>query len=91
MSRTQSADPPVKVTTNLPRSIWDRVNLHIFSDVEQRIRPGSVSSFVKDRCIEFFDSKALDLAPYIAGVQPGTLSVRGTPAAIEALKRELEA
>lgn len=90
MPKPINADPGIKVTTMIPLSMKARIDLHLFSELEQGIPSGSLARFVKLRVTEFFDSEALDLAPYIAGIMPGSLSVRGTPAAVAALREKLE-
>lgn len=83
-------DPGYKITTMIPMSVKAKLDLYNYSLLEQGIPAGAISRFVKERIIEFFESEALDLAPYIPGVPSGTLSIRGTKAAIEALKHVLE-
>lgn len=89
MPRRPEIDKPVPLYLMLPTSWRARLDLHLFSELEGRVPHGAYRNFFVARLIEFFATKELDLAPYIPGVLPGSMTVRGTPEAIEKLKRRL--
>jgi len=88
MSRQPNVIPSIKLTLRLPQPEWTAVSTHVYSDLEQRIPPGSYQEFFVARIREFFTSKTLDLAPF-AGTPPGAFTVRGSREAIEAFTKAL--
>lgn len=88
MARRPSPIPTVKLTTTLPLDIHTQLSLHLYSEVEGSIPPGSYQSFIVARCREFFGEKRLDLAPYV-GSTPGDFIIHGNPSAIDLLVKAL--
>ena len=78
-----------RLELNLAESTRVRLDLILFSPLEQRVPHGAYSRFFEARLADFFDGESIDLAPYAISL-PGELTVRGTPAAIAALKATLE-
>jgi len=72
----------------VPEPDLARLQLHLFSDLEQRVPKGAYQSWIVERIREFFGWRALDLAPW-ADSPPGAYVVRGEPATIEALRKTL--
>jgi len=66
-----------------------RLELHLYSEAEQRIPHAARQKFFTERMREFFGRKGLDLAPYFNGLPPGSI-VYGSPALIEKLMLALE-
>lgn len=89
MSRTPSPIPSKQLNLALPRSVFTKLSLHLFSELEQRVPYGAYGRFMTERLQEFFAGDSLDLAPY-CGSTPNALIVRGTPEAIEQVRRLLE-
>ena len=79
------------VPTNvyLPESWRTKLDLILFSPVENRVPKGAYQRFFIERLGDFFESRALDLAPYV-GSLPGERVIRGRPATIEALEQALK-
>jgi len=66
-----------------------RLELHLYSEAEQRIPHAARQKFFTERMREFFGRKGLDLAPYFNGLPPGSI-VYGSPALILRLQMSLE-
>lgn len=89
MARKPNIIPSSKLTIALPLPERTRLDLYLYSEVEGRVPMSSHKEFFSERIREFFDTKVLDLAPYL-GCQPGTMTIRGSHEAIEALKLKLQ-
>ena len=81
--------PTVALNVALPEDWRTRLDLLLFSEFEGRVPKGAYQRFFLERLVDYFDTKPLDLAPYI-GSLPGERVVRGHPLTIEALKAALE-
>lgn len=79
---------PVHVHTTLPEDIKARMDLYLWSDVEQRIPKGAFQRFLMERIAEFFNSDSLDVSKY-RSVAGGTPIIRGSPAVIEVVRNAL--
>jgi hypothetical protein len=65
-----------------------RLELHLWSEAEQRIPHAARQKFFTQRLREFFEWEKMDLHAYIPGLAPGSI-VQGPPALIEFLKGRL--
>lgn len=54
MARKANIDRPKNLTIALPTTILDRLNAHLYSDIEARIPVGSHQAFFIERIREFF-------------------------------------
>ena len=90
MPRPKSVEPSRSLNTHLDEHWMARLDIHLFSSLEDRVPKGAYQRFFNERLREFFTLKHLDLSPYV-GSLPGTLRVSGSEQAIESLKRALEA
>lgn len=88
MPAPRNAIPTIPLTTGLPEDLMDRLNLHLFSEVEGRVPKGAYKDFFAQRIREFFAQKELDLAPYTNGMA-GTHTLRAEPEVIEQLEQLL--
>lgn len=61
--------PTVKKLLTLPEDVVAKVDLFLFSDLEQRVPQGAYQAFYVARIKEFFDWQRLPLEPY--GFPPG--------------------
>jgi hypothetical protein len=79
------------ISTNvyLPESWRTKLDLLLYSEVDGRVPKGAYQRFFIDRLADFFESRALDLGPYL-GTLPGERAIRGRPATIEALEQYLQ-
>ena len=75
---------PIKLTTTLPEDIRVKLDLHLFSDLEDRVPKGAYQKFLIERIQEFFDSRPLDVGS-LCGL-PSSAVVRGSPATIQFLE-----
>ncbi len=89
MPRPKNITPSRAINTHLDESLMARLDIHLFSDLEQTVPKGAYQRFFNERLREFFSTKRLDLAPYCS-TQPGVAVVSGSEPAIEALKQRLE-
>ncbi len=90
MPRKKNVIPSHQLLVRLPEPILARMNLHLYSDVEQRIPLGSHQRFLSQLINEFFSRKALDVSSFL-GQPPGTSIVLGDAATIQSLTNHLEA
>ena len=79
---------PSKLTTTLPEDLRAKLDLHLWSELEQRVPVGAYQRFLVERIVEYFNSTSLDIGEYLG--LPTSAWVRGTPAAIELLRNKLE-
>jgi len=78
---------PIKLTTTLPEDIRAKLDIHLYSPLEDRVPKGAYQQFFIDRIREFFDTKTLDLGEYCN--LPTTAIVRGSDATITLLRETL--
>lgn len=90
MAKTPNIIPSKQLNVALPLPLMVRLSTHLYSDLEGRVPHGAYSRFLIDLLQVHFAERALDLAPY-TGSAPGTLQVTGTPEAIAALTKVLQA
>ena len=88
MPRPRNAIPSRNLHLMLPEEDATRLELHLWSEAEQRIPHAARQKFFTERMREFFGWQRLDLHAYIPGLAPGSI-VQGPPALIEFLKGRL--
>jgi len=86
MPRPALLDRPVRLNLTLPESLRARLDLHLFSDLEQRVPAGAYQEFLSSLIRRFFRERNLDLTPY--GFPPGSV-ISLDPALIPELQRRL--
>ena len=74
----------------LPPDLAARMELHLYSEAEQRIPYAEKQRFISQLMREFFGRASLDLGTYFHELPPGS-TVHGIPPVVEALKEALEA
>ena len=87
MSRRPNLIPSIMLNVALPQDVHTRLTLYLFSELEGRVPLGAYQRFFTERVREFFQSKQLDLSPYIGGEAP---AVSGSPDVIRWLEETLE-
>lgn len=87
--RKPNMEPSHSLHLALPQSLKVPLDLHLFSEVEGRVPKGAYMAFFSQRIVEFFASRALDLAPFV-GSLPGEHVVRGKTETLAALQATLE-
>lgn len=75
---------PIKLTTTLPEDIRVQLDLHLYSELEDRVPKGAYQRFLIERIQEFFASRPLDIGPLVN--LPTSAIVRGSPATIQLLE-----
>lgn len=55
---------PVKLTTNLPEDLRAKMDIHLFSTVENRVPHGAYSKFLAELVKQFFDGKTPDTVAF---------------------------
>ena len=88
MARRPALVPNTPLNTRISPDLRVKMDLLLFSTLEGRVPKGAYQTFLEARIREFFELKALDLAPY-TGQPQGTFIVRGQPVVIEALEATL--
>jgi hypothetical protein len=87
--RKPNIEPSVATNLHLPESMRTKLDLILFSPLESRVPKGAYQKFFLARLVEFFETKVLDLGPYL-GVLPGEATVRGRPEIIASLEAALK-
>jgi len=52
---------PIKLTTTFPEDVRVKLDLHLYSEVEQRVPKGAYQAFLVDRIRKFFSHRQLQL------------------------------
>lgn len=89
MPRPRNAVEAYKLNVSIPGTVAAKLNLHLYSETEQRIPFGAHQRFLVARIKEFFDRGSLDLSHFFHDFPTGSL-VYGPKDTIELLRRELE-
>jgi hypothetical protein len=61
VSRRPNIIRPIKLNTTFPEDIRAKLELHLFSTVEQRVPKGAIQKFLCERITEFFSQKRVYL------------------------------
>ncbi len=76
----------MQLCLKLPASTRTRLDLFLYSELEQRVPQGAYQNFFLERIREFFESRRLDLTPF--GLQG--FYVFGPKDMVEALSKKLK-
>lgn len=87
MPRPKNSNPSVPLHVYLPPDARARLDLHLYSEAEERVPQGAYARFLSARIREFFEWRTLDLALY--GMPKGYF-VRGPRDMIDYLERKLK-
>ena len=88
MPRPRNAQPNRVLNVALPGEVGARLDLHLYSEAEQRIPHGAHKNFLAERIMEYFNWHNLDLALFFPDLPAGSM-VRGSKETIEILRRKL--
>lgn len=88
MVRPRNAYPNRILNVALPGDVGAKLDLHLYSEAEQRTPHGAHRNFLTERIMEFFNHERFDLSSILPELPAGSL-ISGSPATIEALKRKL--
>ena len=88
MPKPANLIPSRQLNVALPLPIFTRLALQLNSDLEGRVPHGAYSRFLVELLRQHFDQAELDLGERF-GAPPGIYLVRGEPATIALLGREL--
>ena len=88
MPRPRNATPRRHLHITIPEDIGAKLELHLYSEAEQRVPYQAWQRFFEARIKEFFESQKLDLALYVPDLPPGSF-IYGPSAYIERLKHVL--
>lgn len=88
--RRPALSPTRALNTTLDEGLLAKVDLVLYSEVEQRVPKGAYQRFLSKLIRRFFEWRELDLAPYV-GALPGTYVITASPETIDVLRRKLEA
>ena len=84
MPRPAAITPNKSLHTTLNADLAAKLDLLLYSEVEQRVPKGAYQEFLQARIQEYFSTRRIDLATLIPG-RPGGHSISGTPAALAVL------
>jgi hypothetical protein len=90
MSRPPNIIPSVDLHVTLPQDLKQKLDLMLFSEVEQRIPKGAYQQFFCARLREWMELRNLDLAPWSGGA-PGEWVLKGRKEALAWLTDALAA
>ena len=63
MSRRPNIHRPVSLHVNLPEDIRGKLDLYLYSPLENRVPVGAYSKFICERVREFFEARSPDVKP----------------------------
>lgn len=86
MGRAKHVEPKAHLHITLNQRLREQLDNAVWSNLEGRIPPAALQTFVESRLREHFSQVRLDLQPYLA--VGGVIS--GMPETIEALKELLD-
>lgn len=89
MPRKPAIVPNRSLEISLPPDLSTRLDLHLWSELEERVPRGAYSNLFIPLLREFFERKRLDLSPLL-GADAGTHFVYGSAEAIAALQLLLQ-
>ena len=89
MARPRNAIPSRELSIMLDEQIATRLELHLWSEAEQRLPYAARQKFITARLREYFERKSLDLAPYFHDLPTGS-QIHGSPAVVGRLQLALE-
>ena len=90
MPRPRNAVKTKDLHVMLPAPEFDRLDLHLWSDAEQRVPYAAKAKWVTERVREYFTNERLDLGLFFPDFPPGSIVVGG-PETIRRLRQALEA
>lgn len=88
MPKPRNLIPTRRLNLHLREDLFTKIELLLFSELEQRVPEGAYRQWFELRIQEYLNSKHLDLAPW-ADSPPGAFIVSGTPEAMRALEKTL--
>lgn len=89
MARPKAVEPTERVYFHMPQSLYAKVKLALFSELESRVPYGAWAELICPLLHERFTYKTLDLAPYL-GKPPGTFLIKGDPTVLASLETHLK-
>ena len=84
MPRPAAITPNKSLHTTLNADLAAKLDLLLYSEVEQRVPKGAYQEFLQARIQEYFSTRRIYLATLIPGM-PGEHIISGTPAALAVL------
>lgn len=86
MPRKPNIDPPVSLELMLPQTVRTRLDLVLYSPLENRVPKGKYQEFFLTLLNDWWESRSLDLSEF--GFPPGSV-VKATKPVIDALRQRL--
>jgi hypothetical protein len=87
MPRKANVIPSDRLYAHIPRDLLVKLNLHLWSELENRVPYGAHSTWIAERIRDYFEYRSLDLAPF--GFPPGFF-VSGPEEVINQLRTRLQ-
>lgn len=85
MPRKPAVTPNKHLHTTIPAELAVKLDLFLWSEVEQRVPQGAYQSFICDAIRDFFNKRTVDVAPYIPSATIGQHLITGTPETLRAV------
>lgn len=89
MPRPRNALPAKRVHLHLPGDVWPKLEIYLFSEMEQRVPFGAYQDFVTKRIREYFEWASLDLSEFFPHVPPGNI-LKGPKELVDLVRTELK-
>lgn len=87
--RRPNVEPSIATNLHLPETVRTRLDLILYSEVEQRVPKGAYQRFFLERLQEFFTTKSMDISVHI-GLAPGSCVIKAKPDALLFLETYLK-
>ena len=89
MPRKPAIVPNTHIHTTLPPNLATKLELHLYSELEERVPRGAMQAFLVARIAEYFDRTTVDLAPYM-NTLPNEVVISGHPHSVDKLIHHLK-
>lgn len=88
MPRPRLIMPTVQINMRIAQDLIAKMNLELFSELEQRVPFAAQQKFLTTLLQQHFEEDVLDLAPWL-GTPSGVFRIRGNPEVLSALSTHL--
>ncbi len=79
MPRKPAVTPNKHLHTTIPADLAARLDILLWSELENRVPQGAYQEFICNAIRDFFNKRTIDLAPYLPEATPGQHMITGTP------------
>lgn len=90
MPRKPAVTPNKHLHTTIPADLAARLDLLLWSELENRVPQGAYQDFICNAIRDFFNKRTIDVAPYIPSATIGQYLITGTPETLRAVVAVLQ-